>query len=331
LTVQGVFNAGAATVGRRTVLVLRVAERARTTRADILRVPSVAGRGPRSRLTLTTYARADRRYRFTATVVRARATDTVIGLTSLSHLRLAWSDDGVRFRVAPTPWLFPSQSLERWGCEDARVTRIGDTFWVTYTAVSARGISAALASTGDFRNVTRHGVIFAPGNRNVCLFPMKIGGAYGALHRPMPASIGETGIWWATSPDLRHWGGHRVVAGPRPGRWDGAKIGGGAPPIRTKHGWLAVYHGVDDRHRYHLGALLLDAKAPWKVRARSRAPLLTPTMPYERRGFTPTVCFTCGVLERGGDLWIYYGAADRVLALATVPVREVLRPLARAA
>lgn len=328
--VVGVFNAGATIVRGKTVLVLRVAERPRTgTRATVV-IPHVVLTRGKPRLILKRISRTDRRYNFSDPRVVTSAGvpgRTVRFLTSISHLRLAWSDDGIRFRVEPRPWLFPAVPEEAWGCEDARVTKIGNTSWVNYTAVSDRGISTALASTQSFRVARRHGVIFAPANRDVTIFPEKIGGSYAAHHRPMPTYIGEDSIWYAESPDLLHWGRHRFVAGPRPGLWDGWKIGGGAPPIRTKNGWLSIYHGVDRKTRYRLGGLLTDLKEPWRVLARSRQPLLEPTAPYERRGFFPNVCFTCGAVVRNGNLWVYYGAGDRSMALATVPLRVVLQAL----
>ncbi len=329
--VHGVFNAGATLVGGKTVLILRISERAKARTPDTICTPWMTFGSGRARLTVKKFSRNDRRYDFSepAVVWETGPEKRIVSLTSLSHLRLAWSDDGVRFRVAKRPWLFPRTREEAWGCEDARVTRVGATYYVNYTAVSSLGITTALATTTTFQQATRHGILFAPANRDVTIFPQKIGGLFACFHRPMPSYIGEAAIWYATSPDGLRWGAHRFVAGPRPGHWDGLKIGGGAPPIRTKDGWLAIYHGVDARQHYSLGALLTDLNQPWKVRARSRQPLLSPTTIYERKGFVPNICFTCGVIERAGNLRIYYGAADRVLALAEIPLREALRRLRR--
>ena len=328
--VHGVFNAGAALVGKKTVLILRISERPVSRHPDALYIPRLnfASRTPRIRI--TTLSINDPRYDFSEpSVVWQVKLRKIVYLTSLSHLRLAWSDDGVHFQIEARPWLSPETREEAWGCEDARVTQIGKTYWVNYTAVSDLGIATALASTRTFQEPKRHGVIIAPANRDVTIFPEKIAGKYAAHHRPMPAHIGGTNIWYASSPDLLHWGDHRFVAGPRPGLWDGEKIGGGTPPIRTPKGWLSIYHGVDRKNRYSLGALLTDLKQPWKVLARSRRPLLAPTAPYERRGFVPNVCFTCGAVERNGDLWIYYGAADRVIALVNAPIRDIVQSLTK--
>ena len=246
-------------------------------------------------------------------------------LTSISHFRVARSRDGIHFDVADTPALSPATALESFGVEDPRITHIGDTYWINYTAVSPAGIATALASTRDFTTFERHGIIFPPNNRDVAIFPERIDGRFMALHRPMPEGIGEPAIWIASSPDLRDWGDHRYLAGARRGRWDNAKIGGGAVPFRTKEGWIAVYHGVSTSPmEYALGALLLDANDPTIVLARSREPILRPETPYEREGFFRGVVFTCGLVPQGDGIRVYYGAADGVTAVADLSLAEIL-------
>ena len=250
-------------------------------------------------------------------------------LTSISHLRVARSRDGVHFDIEPTPALFPANALEAFGVEDARITRIGGTYWINYTAVSPFGIATALASTTDFRTFARHGIIFPPNNRDVTIFPERIAGRWVALHRPMPEGIGEPAMWSASSDDLLAWGDHRWVAGARRDSWDDAKIGGGAVPFRVRDGWLAIYHGVrSSPTEYALGALLLDANDPSTVIARSREPILAPEQPYEREGFFGGVVFTCGALPEDETVRIYYGAADGVTAVADLPLADILAGLA---
>jgi beta-1,2-mannobiose phosphorylase / 1,2-beta-oligomannan phosphorylase len=253
-------------------------------------------------------------------------------LTSISHLRVARSKDGITFVVEPTPALFPATPYEEFGVEDPRITLIDGTYWTNYTAVSRRGIATALASTRDFKTFERHGIIFPPPNRDVTIFPEQIDGRYVALHRPMPTGIGEQAVWIASSADLMSWGDHRFVAGPRDGRWDDSKIGGGAVPFRVRSGntdaWLAIYHGVTKSSTaYSLGALLLDARDPSRVLARSREPILEPEAEYERKGFFGGVVFTCGALVDGDQVRIYYGAADGVIAVADLSLRQILAGL----
>jgi predicted GH43/DUF377 family glycosyl hydrolase len=253
-------------------------------------------------------------------------------LTSISHLRVARSTDGIHFDVEPAPALAPATEFESYGIEDPRITLLEGTYWINYTAVSAYGISTALASTRDFRTFARHGIIFPPANRDVVIFPERIAGRYAALHRPMPADLGQPAIWTATSPDLISWGGHRLVAAAREGTWDDAKVGGGAVPFRVRAGkqdaWLAVYHGVTrSPPTYSLGALLLDARDPARVIARSRDPILRPEAPYEREGFFGGVVFTCGLVADGDRIRVYYGAADGVTAVADLSLDDILSGL----
>jgi len=248
-------------------------------------------------------------------------------LTSISHLRLAKSKDGRHFTVAEQPTFLPAAWYESFGVEDPRITEIDGQYLITYTAVSEYGIAAALATTADFKTFTRRGIIFPPENRDVTIFPEKIQGRYACHHRPVGHHLPALDIWAAYSPNLSHWGEHRRVMGRRPGHWDGGRIGGGAVPIKTGQGWLAIYHGADENQCYSLGAMLCDLAHPEKVLARSAEPLLTPEAPYERAGFFPNVVFTCGAMLQGDALTIYYGAADRSICGAVVSLSEVLKSL----
>ena len=263
---------------------------------------------------------------------RVTVVDGHTWLTSISHLRIARSTDGINFEIDATPALSAANEYESFGTEDPRITLIDGTYWINYTAVSSFGISTGLASTKDFRTFERHGIVFSPPNRDVTIFPEKISGRYVALHRPMAGEPGEHAIWSASSPDLLDWGHHRYVAGARATSWDNLKIGGGAVPfrVRTKEhdGWLAVYHGVTaSPMTYSLGALLLDPHDPSKVIGRSPEPILTPEAEYERSGFFDGVVFTCGLLAEDDLVRIYYGAADGVTAVADLSLDEILAGL----
>jgi predicted GH43/DUF377 family glycosyl hydrolase len=249
-------------------------------------------------------------------------------ITVLSHLRVARSHDGERFTVDPQPAIFPTEPYEAYAAQDARLTEIDGTVSINYSAVSDYGIATALATTRDFVAYERHGLIFAPDNRNVCLFPRRIDGWYYALHRPMHAvPIGLNSVWLARSQDLIHWGGHRRLMAPSARGWDDHHIGGGAPPIETPDGWLIVYHGSSVDNRYCLGVALLDRDDPSRVLARHEQPLLEPGMDYEKKGFFGNVVFTDGAVVQDGLLRVYYGASDTVTCLADFELEAVLQAL----
>ena len=217
--------------------------------------------------------------------------------------------------------------VEAFGVEDARITQIEGRYYVNYTAVSPYGIATALASTTDFETIDRRGLIFAPSNRDVTLFPEKVGGKYLCYHRPMPGMFPRLNIWLATSPDLLHWGELRVVLESQSDSWDSGRVGGGAPPIKTDQGWLSIYHAADANDRYCLGAFLTALDAPGKIIARSYEPIFVPEQPYETQGFYGNVVFTCGTVVQGDRLRLYYGAADERVALAEASISALIQSL----
>lgn len=328
LEVVGVFNPGVTRHDGDVVLLLRVAEAPREHRAGSVASPvynAESGELEIKRWSLDTPG-------IDTSDPRSIGVGEEVWLTSISHLRVARSKDGILFDVETTPALSPATAYEAFGTEDPRITFIDDTWWINYSAVSQYGIATALASTMDFKTFERHGIIFSPDNRDVTIFPEKIAGSYFALHRPMPEGVGHPTIWSASSPDLIAWGDYKFVADSRDGSWDDSKVGGGAVPFRVKSGthdgWLAVYHGVTTSpYTYSLGALLLDPNDPTVVIGRSRLPILRPETPYEREGFFAAVVFTCGLLAEGNLVRIYYGAADGVTAVADLSLEEILQGL----
>lgn len=324
--VIGAFNAGVAQYKGEILLVLRVAERPKSEIPSIVRAPVYDEMTGEVRV--YDFRLDDERYDFSdPRVIRDRKSGQLAYLTSLSYLRLARSKDGFHFSIDEEPLVYPATSLESFGIEDPRVTQIGDTYYIYFSAVSPVGIGEVLVSTKDFKNITRHGMIFAPENKDVILFPEKIGGKYYALHRPVPKGVGNPEIWIAESPDLFHWGNHRYLLGLRKGSWDSRRIGGGAVPIKTEQGWLELYHGADQKDRYSMGAILLDLHDPAKVIARSAQPILQPEARYEVEGFFGNVVFSCGALVEGDRLRLYYGVADQSMAVAEFSLAEILDSL----
>jgi predicted GH43/DUF377 family glycosyl hydrolase len=248
-------------------------------------------------------------------------------LSTMSHIRLARSQDGLHFTVDDQPFIFPTSEVEEYGVEDARVTFIDGRYFINYTAVSRDSWATALAVTDDFQVVEKKGLIFHPENKDVAIFPEKVGGKYIALHRPNNSGFGKPSIWYSESPDLIHWGDHQPIVHPRENKWESMKIGGGAPPLKTPEGWLIVYHGKGDNSVYSLFCLLLDLEKPDRVIKRASEPLMTPSEPYETEGFFSNVVFSNGIVEKDGQVYIYYGASDETVNVAITDVDYLLSTL----
>lgn len=320
-SVLGAFNPAACLVGDEVLLLLRVAE-APPARPGQISVPMLTDETGTPALTVKHFPEPEGPYD-----PRVVTLDGKTYLTSLSHLRLARSPDGIHFTIDPTPFLFPDRMDESFGIEDARITRLDGRYWITYTAVSEHGPGVGLAVTDDFVTVERVGMILPPPNKDVALFPERINGRYYLLHRPMVSDIGKPSVWLADSPDGVHWGNHRFLFGGRGGidpryDWEGAKIGAGPEPLRVDDGWLVCYHGADPTHAYSLALALLDLTDPSIVLDRSDEPLLLPELPWEREGFFPNVVFANGWVRfptapgEPEKIWVYYGAADSGVGLA---------------
>lgn len=249
-------------------------------------------------------------------------------LTTLSYLRLVFSDDGVHFyEDSKYPPVFGSGFYESFGIEDCRVATMDDGYCLTFTEVSPVAVGVGMMLTRDFRHFTHEGMIFPPHNKDCALFEEKIDGRYYALHRPSSPELGGNYMWIAESPDRIHWGRHKCVATTRKGFFDSARLGAGASPIRTDEGWLEIYHGADSSNRYCLGAMLLDLKDPSKMLARSSEPIMEPVAPYEQTGFFGNVVFTNGQIVDGDTVHIYYGASDEVICKADFSIKEILAML----
>ena len=252
--------------------------------------------------------------------------------TGHSSIHVARSKNGV------TDWKIESEPIlrygearwryEQWGCEDPRVTYLPEEkcWYITYTAYSPTGAAVALARTEDLVHAERIGLLFSPNNKDAVLFPKKFNGQWAVLHRPDAGGMEH--IWSAYSPDLVHWGEpHCVLPELGGAAWDGVKVGAGPPPILTELGWLLIYHGVKaygGQLVYRAGVALLDKERPHKAITRASNWVFQAEAPYELSGLTPNVVFPTGLLVRGDELWMYYGAADSCTCLATAKLDEVL-------
>lgn len=251
-------------------------------------------------------------------------------LTTLSYFRLVFSEDGVHFAEdASFPPVFGSRESESFGIEDCRVATMDDGYYLTFTEVSPVAVGVGMMHTQDFRHFTHEGMIFPPHNKDCALFEQKIGDLYYAFHRPSSPELGGNYMWLAESLDRIHWGRHTCIATTREGHFDSARLGAGAPPIRTPKGWLEIYHGATADNRYCLGAMLLDLNDPTKVLARTEDPIMEPIAPYEQTGFFGNVVFTNGHIVEGDTVHIYYGASDEVICQADLSISEIMQILKR--
>lgn len=323
--VVGAFNPGAVRAGDEVVLLVRVAERPRERRPGFTGLPRW---DPAGGLTVDWVPDAELDP-IDPRVVRRKA-DGLVRLTFTSHLRVVLCGDGRRVREVTGVTFRPQTEVEEFGVEDPRITPLDGRFFFSYVAVSRHGPATALASTADFRTFERHGVIFCPENKDVVLFPERIGGTLAALHRPVCGTpFTRPEMWVARSPDLIHWGAHAPLA-VSGGAWQSGRVGAGAPPVRVPDGWLEIYHG--NRHStrpgevgaYYAGAILLDSDDPARVLRRSPEPFFVPEADFEVAGFVPNVVFPTGVVQDGESLLVYYGAADAFTAVAEFSTRELL-------
>jgi len=280
---------------------------------------------------------------------------------------LATSTDGFHFtRMSARPVFGPSVDGPDSGCvEDPRIVKFGDTYYITYAyrpyapgrywtfphdvvrlpdcdSFAPKAWAKSLGNTGlamtrDFCTFRRLGRLTSPvlDDRDVIIFPQKVGGKYVMLHRPKDwvgarYGVAEPSIWIKFSDDLLAWEDKpsQLLLTGRPHSWE-EKIGGSTPPILTSEGWLMLYHGVADGGlaQYSVGALLLDADDPTKVLARTPEPILEPELPYEMSGFYNGCVFPTGNVVVDGTLYVYYGAADKYVGVATCPLEELLKYL----
>lgn len=284
-----------------------------------------------------------------------------IGMDGVSRLGYASSSDGIVFdkrlpypvyvaqkpRSLPghaqrySPILYPSGGS--WGgCEDPRMVVIEGRVYVTFNMfdgwdfirVAAISIDECDFLAEQFWKWDGPHLLSRPGelHKNWVLFPEKIRGKYAILHSVAPDieiayrdSIEDIGL---TEPFIKSWIGSRNDLPARENAWDSFVRGAGPPPVRTDHGWLLFYHAIDKRDpgRYKLGAMLLDLNDPTKVLYRSVAPVLSPDEHYENHG-KPGIVYACGAVIQDGNLFVYYGGADKVVCVAITPLNAFLTAL----
>lgn len=259
---------------------------------------------------------------------------------STSVLGYASSSDGFHIdERLEKPVYVPRKHFEKrdepgyFGCEDPRITKLGDRFYMCYTGFNAKnppGVALTSIKVEDFLNknwnweeprlISLSGIA----DKNACVLEEKIYDRYVVFHRI------QHQIWIDFVDDLDFRSERRLMGTElmkvRHDKWDSEKIGIGAPPIKTKDGWLLVYHGLSkSSKKYRLGVVLLDLKHPSHVIARLDYPVLEPEAEYEKQGLRSNVVFACGAVIIKRQLFVYYGGADQVVCVATASVDEILQ------
>ncbi|MEO5890595.1 MAG: glycoside hydrolase family 130 protein [Ferruginibacter sp.] len=321
LEITCLLNPGVFQYQGKTWLIVRVAERP-AQKENIISFPILTGTGTTKIIEIP---KDDPELKATdARVINYKGVDY---LTTLSHLRLVCSDDGIHFYESEGYGSLVGEGiLQTFGIEDCRVTFLENKYHLTFTAVSGNGVGVGLRTTTDWKNFQSHGMMLPPHNKDCAIFDEKVNGKYYALHRPSSVDIGGNYIWLAESPDGIYWGNHQCLVTTREGAWDSARVGAGAAPIKTSQGWLSIYHGANHQHQYCLGAFLMDLDEPSKVIARTEVPIMQPSTDYELSGFFGNVVFTNGhVVDADGDtITVYYGASDEFVCGAHFSLKEIL-------
>lgn len=260
-----------------------------------------------------------------------------------SHLSLWEGASPESFSLVNALAINPDQSFDRYGVEDPRITKIGDTYYICYTALAiglghenaGDGVRIALASTKDFRTFTKHGVI-GPDSRSKAGVLFESAGSLHFLWKdeagiertmlsPVPDDFENPAAWQKMWNDKTI--DHQVLLGAQNNAYENLGAEPGAPPIETDEGLLMVYSSISADHKWTISLMLLDKSDPHKIIAKSQTPILVPQESYELIGDVNNVVFPCGALIENDRLYIYYGAADTVCALASESMENIRRAL----
>lgn len=282
--------------------------------------------------------------------------------THYIYLGMAESDDGINFyRVSDEPIMSPDFNGADGGCiEDPRLVKMGDYYYLTYAArpyapgqywskewkplyeappngptyLKTNATLTHLAISKNLKDWKKLGRMTDArlDDRDVMIFPETINGKYFRLSRPV-AWCGKgypcknPSIWIAQSDDLLEWEKPTLfLEGVE--WWEDFKVGASCPPIKTKYGWFHIYHGVSSKDRnYRVGAIICDLENPEKIIARTKDFLMEPETNYEKNGFYEGCVFPTGNVVHEGILYVYYGAADKYICVATVNFDELLESM----
>ena len=334
-SIEGVLNPAAVRLpNKKIVLYVRVAEMAGRKHHDLKSCPVVSSEEDYKKHFKELHK--GKAFKMAGNIVHIEK--GVCRLSTISHFRkVVLSDDGITIEKIYQQHAFTGVKEDgAYGVEDPRIVKIDGKYIMTYVTVAENeGVCTSLAISKDLKNWKRKGIIFREQNKDAFLFPEKINGKYAALHRPEGFfEFSKPSIWISYSPDMIHWGEEKSIMQPRQNSWEQDRLGGGAPPIKTKNGWLLIYHGVrniKNKGIYSAGVTLLDLKNPARIIARSPKgrPLIVPNSSYEKQGFIDNVVFPTGAVPTldGKSLLIYSGGADKIVSVKKISFEEIFRSM----
>jgi predicted GH43/DUF377 family glycosyl hydrolase len=263
----------------------------------------------------------------------------------ISYIGYAESKDGINFERRNTPFVSSDEDYDKWGCEDPRITKIGDTFYITYTAIDTLlekkdpniKVRIALATTKDFVTIEKHGIIGPPQkSKAAAFFPEKVNGGKIALlmtvnsdstnshvairyYDSIDEVLNQTDESWAQFLETSQ---NSAVLKTQWWLDRGPELG--ATPVKTERGWLLIFSNESMSDSWSIGAALLDLNDPSKLITRTSGNILQPATDYETNGLVPNVTFPEGAVVVGDTLYVYYGGADTVIGLATCKLNDLL-------
>ena len=270
-----------------------------------------------------------------------------------SYIGYAMSEDGIHFQKRKEPFMRPDQEYDCWGCEDPRIIKFGEEFYIFYTAIDAHPYEqkvipkVALAQTRDFKEVKKYGIAIPPQipTKAGALFPQRINGKIGLLFTAYPDSPKSSicityfeDISQLIKPPEDYWRScfsslsRHIVLKPSKDSFVNYEVG--APPIKTQYGWLLIFCKIywgrnwkKEQRKWTISAALLELKNPQKILGITNEPILEPEKEYEIEGLVPNVTFPSGAIIKNETLYVYYGAGDQVISVATANMKDLLKEL----
>jgi len=256
---------------------------------------------------------------------------------NISFIGIAKSDNGEEYERDKEPFIKPSETYDLYGCEDPRISKFEDYFYITYTAIDAPlwkkevkpNIRIALARTKDFLTIEKLGIVGpAVKSKAACVWPERIGGKIGfAFTENADSTNSAIKIKYFDNIskilEETDWSNAKTMIKTEEWLHRGPELG--AVPIKTSKGWLMIFSSESMTDSWSVSAALFDLKEPEKMIGRTKGFILETATNYERNGLVPNVVFPSGAVMVKNEIWVYYGAADTVVGLAKGELEDLMK------